>query len=818
MRLIPILFGLALITLPCGADTILVPGDYLFIQHAIDHAAHGDEILVGPGVYAENLNFLGKAVVVRSSQGAGTTTINGKSTGSVVTFENGEGPDTVLEGFTLTKGMGTVISPYRFGGGVYCSFSSPTLRHNIIHDNGPVDRGGGIFLNSSSPVLVNNLIHDNAVTGPVYGNGGGIACWYYSSPVLTNNTLYGNTAQTEGGGLWCHHHSSPVVTNCIFWNNEAPGGPQIYVGSQSFPSTLTLAHSNVQGGVDGLLVGAGCTLNWGAGMISDDPGLLDPAGGDFHILFTSPCVDSGDNDAPYLPDEDIEGEARVFDGNYDQLSVVDMGSDEFWPAIQVPTHYPTVQAAIDTASNGEVIAVFPGTYVENIDFMGKAITLVSANGPDVTVLDGGKAGSVVSFVTGEGENAVLRGFTVTNGMAGSGGGIHCNQSSPTVFNNKIVGNTATSVGGGVYLMDTNATVDSNLIASNTAAGPGGGVYGRKGKPRVLNCTISNNTAGGDGGGGILYRQSLGEIKNCEILGNKSATAGGGIACTSTAGPDIMNCMVNGNQAQSAHGGGLTIDQSSPTLHGVTVAGNSAATTGGGLYFTMSSSKVYNLVVWNNGAPAYPEVHQDTASPDIRYSNIKGGWSGEGNIDLNPRFADPGQGDYRLSWRSPCINMGTNDKGPADDFEGDARPCQNVADIGADEFTGHPPLESDSLVIYASTGAKITFTLDAGTECGGRPYLLLASASGSVPGTPLPLGKSVLPLNWDPLTELTATLANSPFFIDFMGTLNAGGGAQAVFNAKGPYFSGLSGSWFRFAFTLAYPWEFVSNPLPIEILP
>jgi hypothetical protein len=817
MRNISLLFGLVLLTLPCAADTIHVPGDYPFIQQAINAAGPGDEIIVGPGVYAENLDFLGKAVVLRSSHGPESTTLNGKNQGTVVTFTNGEGPDSVLEGFTLTQGMGTVVSPYRFGGGVYCFFSSPTLRHNIICGNGPVDRGGGIFLNSSSPVLVNNLIYDNAVTGPVYGNGGGLACWYYSSPVLTNNTIYGNTAETEGGGMWCHHHASPVVTNGIFWNNEAPGGPQIYVGSQSFPSILTISHSSVQGGVDGLLVGAGCTLDWGVGMISDDPGLLDPEGDDFHLLFTSPCVDSGDNDAPHLPDYDLEGEARIFDGNYDQVSLVDMGCDEFWPAIQVPTHFPTIQAAIDASSNGEVIAVLPGTYKENLDFLGKAITLVSANGPDVTVLDGGQNGSVVSFVNGEGKDSVLRGFKVKNGHAASGGGINCSQASPVMYNNQIIGNSATGSGGGVCLSDTEALLDNNLIQSNSCTGPGGGVYCRKGKPRVLNCTISNNTAGGTGGG-ICIRQSLGEIRYCNIFGNKSNTAGGGISCTNFAAPDIMNCMVHGNHALGESGGGLSLDQSSPVLHGLTVAGNTAAATGGGIYFTLGSSKVYNLICWGNQAPDYPEIHQNTANPDIRYSNIKGGWNGEGNVELNPRFVDPGQGDYHLTWRSPCINMGTDEYGPADDFDGDARPFQGTADIGADEFSGHLPLEADSIVIYESTGAKITFTLDAGAPCGGRAYLLLASASGSVPGTPLPLGKSVLPLNWDPLTDMTVVLANSPVFINFMGKLGPAGGAQAVLDAKGPHFTGLSGAWLRFAFTLAYPWEFASNPLPIEILP
>src|SRR5438094_10590364 len=83
--------------------------------------------------------------------------------------------------------------------------------------------------------------------------------------------------------------------------------------------------------------------------------------------------------------------------------------------INVPAGQPTIQAAINAASNGDTVLVAPGTYYENINFMGKAIAVTSSGGPAVTTINGNAAGSVVMFRTNEGRNSVLSGFTITSG-------------------------------------------------------------------------------------------------------------------------------------------------------------------------------------------------------------------------------------------------------------------------------------------------------------------------------------------------------------------------------------------------------------------
>ncbi len=121
------------------AATIHVPGDQPTIQAGIDAATDGDTVLVAPDTYVENINFLGKAITVTSELGPEVTIIDGSSPedpdfGSVVTFWNDEGRDSILEGFTLTGGSGNYMSEgdQYFGGGISVAGSSPAVTGNII--------------------------------------------------------------------------------------------------------------------------------------------------------------------------------------------------------------------------------------------------------------------------------------------------------------------------------------------------------------------------------------------------------------------------------------------------------------------------------------------------------------------------------------------------------------------------------------------------------------------------------------------------------------------------------------------------------------
>ena len=130
----------------------------------------------------------------------------------------------------------------------------------------------------------------------------------------------------------------------------------------------------------------------------------------------------------------------------------------------------------------------------------------------------------------------------------------------------------------------------------------------------------------------------------------------------------------------------------------------------------------------------------------------------------------------------------------------------------------PALQCDALRLSADQGADVELRLDAGPGEAFRGYLLFAGASGTAPGTSLPGGQAVLPLNWDALTTLALIHANGPFFMDFLGTLNAQGGADARFKAPGPFPPVTVGLSLAFAYALGGPFDFVSNAVRIEVMP
>lgn len=220
----------------------VVPGDFPTIQKAIDSAEHGDEIIVLPGTYFENLHFYLEKVTVRSLDGPEVTVLDGNQNGSVVTFASGERPDTVIDGFTITNGSGTLVGSNHYGGGIHCN-------------------------NRSSPTITNNIITGNNVD---YG-GGGISCDDHSDPLIVYNTISNNRAGYHGGGIFCDDGSSAEIQENMIMENEAGYGvppdtifqPDLYSGGGvfGFKSSLQI-HDNIIKNNTGTYHGGGVLLGW----------------------------------------------------------------------------------------------------------------------------------------------------------------------------------------------------------------------------------------------------------------------------------------------------------------------------------------------------------------------------------------------------------------------------------------------------------------------------------------------------------------------------------------------------------------------------
>ncbi len=381
MRTLLVVCIIVVVPVAASAATWYVPDTYPTIQSAISSGVvvNGDVIIVRPGTYVENINFLGKAIIVKSEKGAWLTTIDGNQTGSVVTFVSQEGNNSVIEGFTITNGSGTDINPpggWFCGGGIFCSYTSPTIRKNIITGNSVAFYGGGIYCQeNSAPIIsknkiienwsgddgagigcwfcstapyphisdniieynmavgcaggidcveshceiINNIIYKNiAGVSGLNANAGGIRCAFGSFAIITNNTVCDNFATYDGGGLESITGSSPTVTNCIFWNNTA------MVTNVEISGLAVVTYSDV-------LVTMG--VYPGAGNINANPLFMGPP--DYHLTVPSPCIDSGNNAAPLIASSDFEGDPRcadvpsVPDTGIGPPPIVDMGADEF---------------------------------------------------------------------------------------------------------------------------------------------------------------------------------------------------------------------------------------------------------------------------------------------------------------------------------------------------------------------------------------------------------------------------------------------------------------------------------------------------------
>lgn len=374
----------------------------------------------------------------------------------------------------------------------------------------------------------------------------------------------------------------------------------------------------------------------------------------------------------------------------------------------VPGSYATIQAAIEASVAGDRVVVAPGTYFENIDFLGKAITVASTDGPGLTAIDGGGSGAVVTFDSGEGLQSVLEGFVLTHGDAGAGegGGVRCILSGPTIrdcwlrfnFANDGAGvylrdapltviedcefenNAATRFGGGLDSVRSVVTLTGCTVRDNTAAFDGGGLGALGGTVTLDRCAFIQNVAGGQGGA-VSFNGTDGVVRSCSVVMNR-AQFGGGLSFDGSAAAAVVGCMVGANAA-TVSGGGIDVLNCSPTISSTTLAENTAAS-GAGIGGSNAGSPITNCIVWGNQPDAM--AFAGTSAPTVSFSDVEGGYPGVGNIDADPEFANQTGGNYRIGPTSACIDSGTNAAAGllGRDFDRQPRIRGAAIDLGADE--------------------------------------------------------------------------------------------------------------------------------------
>jgi hypothetical protein len=332
-----------------------VPSDMSPIQASVGLAVAGDEIIVAPGEYRENLQFCGAEVTLRSSDPrsqavVARTILDGAGVGSVVSFVGTEGETCLVSGFTIVSGLGfcgggicggtwenktratieaniiTRNTAWRGGGLALCDGA---IRNNIVSGNS-AEYGGGI--SECCGIVQNNIVSLNSAT--VFGGG---LCW--CGGLIQNNIIVANSAETGGGAHGCGSIASDgTISISHFSNNTVYGNRAAKAGGGLSESSVTIRNSVVWG--NGAPEGAQlhdsremtycCVLDLnlpGEGNIGVAPRFVNAEDGDFRLKPDSPCVDAGSNDRD-LPETDIAGMHRIMYGG--KSLTVDMGAYEYY--------------------------------------------------------------------------------------------------------------------------------------------------------------------------------------------------------------------------------------------------------------------------------------------------------------------------------------------------------------------------------------------------------------------------------------------------------------------------------------------------------
>ncbi len=425
-----------------------------------------------------------------------------------VVRSSGTDSTALLDGFTITAGNANGSGIDSDGGGMYnyqsnamfthCTFTKNytkkrggaiankqcniTVANCMFKDNVADNAGGGIFNQNSDPTIINCVFINN--TAGIFG--GGIHNCSASNETVINCTFTGNSAVDYGGGI-SNDASNSIVINCILWANTAPNGSQVSLQSTC---SLSVSYSDLQGSLPSIYNSGSSSIAWGLGNIADNP-LFKPDS--YHIEGGSPCIDAGDPSLDYTGQTDIDGEARVM-GKF-----ADIGSDEVFILVYYmddnapgdpgpgdtgvsdpledgsPLHpFDSIQEAIDASADQAIINVIDGTYTglgnRDIDFYGKAITLRSLNGPANCIIDCEGLGRGFDFHSGETQQTIVDGFTVTNGQADSGGAVRCLNSSPQIKNCVISKNKPDGIwteGDGALIAGNTQVISNNLTGSGT---------------------------------------------------------------------------------------------------------------------------------------------------------------------------------------------------------------------------------------------------------------------------------------------------------------------------------------------------------------
>ena len=635
------------------------------------------------------------------------------------------------------------------GGALYLQNSGGDyrVRDSVFFDN-QAEYGGAIYTYDTSAYISDNRIVEN--TGNTHG--GAFYLDSHTRASILNNTIVGNVTYGYGSGVMVASSNNTLLANNVI--TDSTNGEGIYTSDSS--SKVQMVHNDVYDHADGDYGGYWPDPTGKHGNLSVDPQFVayskngDLSDDDLSLDGGSPLVDAG---APGFEDLDGTVSDIGWGGGFDLAP--DPGGFDFVVSKLGNGDFERINDAVDVASHGDRILVYPGQYYEDVNLDGLDIELVSLSGPEVTVIG---APSYALYMVG-GENASIEGLTLWGGSYGtyvSGSApsftdcwfrlnysysAHVTSNSAATFTACLFEDNSGTYHFYSYLSDL--TVNASTFRDNTATHGGGMFLDSYSRGWIRDSTFSGNTASNYGGAIYAYLSLL-DVQDSTFTANtgyygtiysQSTTAplvvdgntfaanfanyGGALYAYDSLGWVTHNEM-NGNDAD--YGGAIYLDPYNALLvANNTLVDNGASQYGGGIYVYSSNgiAAVNNIIAYSHdGEGVYASNAAESArlylTHNLVFDNYDGEYGGalddatgeRGNLSASPQFTNfsddgnPNNDDLTLSVVSPAIDTGSLD---VDDADG------TRSDMGAHggELDGDV---SGADWVVSQTGAGDTYTL------------------------------------------------------------------------------------------------------------
>ena len=621
--MLPGLISIALTGFPLHASIINVPADQPTIQAAIDAAVNGDEIIVAPGLYAENIVFGGKTITVRSSGGPDVTTIIPDSPGAGPALLN---PGSLVldsaNNRVLIADNGT-FTLYE----VDLATGDRTIISNSVTGTGPLianNEGVELDTNSNRALAIHRvskaaLYGVNLTTGDrTLLSGDGTAAGsgtQFSQIEAVQFDAANNRALITDSGL-----------NAVFGVNLATGARTVLssptVGTG--PNTQSVRDIEYDPATNCAYVVANLTASTEIAVYSID---LNTGN---RLILSDTTHGTGTNFSFPLgiAINAASNELFVMDTNLRAVFSVDMTTGNR----TIVSQNGVLGVGIDFFSGWDIEYDAANNRVLVVDLSLDALIGVDLATGDRTLISRVVNTPTVIIAQGELAGTTLQGFTISGAQLAGALRIG-NASQPTIRDCVFDNNHANQNGGAISTFNGgNVTIFDCVFTNNTADNTGGAITVSSSTVTCERCRFAGNSAPF---GGAIYNASLLTIKNSMMTGNEGSSFGGGLYMAGLSQTTVINCTIVGNLVGS----------------GVYDAG-------------IFGSTITNSIVRGNSPT---QITVTTLVVD--HCNVEGGIAGVGNIDMPSLFTDADgpdniagniDDDFSLLAGSPDIDAGDSD--------------------------------------------------------------------------------------------------------------------------------------------------------------